>query len=538
MLKLSILIFALFFLPLFAFSEGSVVINEIGWAGTKADDTDEWIELRNNTSSAVDLNGWVLKAPSDGRPTINLSGSITGGAFYLIERTADSDILDIPADYFGTFGQYGNISNTGEDLELLDASGGIIDKLTFSAGWPAGTAGPDYVSMERIDPMKDGSLASNWASNNGLKINGKDAAGNNILGTPKSENSVYVSGSSNILPPTPPTTSSSQEKPATLEISESSSPPLQASSAPPETFKVYAGDDKTVLSGQEVVFSGKVTDLKGNIIQNHDFLWNFGDGATSRQKVSSHTFSFPGKYIVSLNVSIVEESHADYLNVEVLAPKIIISEARPGQDGFIELLNETGQKLDIGGLVIKDGLGGVFSIPKSTILAQNALLVFPNAVTQIFTKLSDLILATSNGKIIDKAHFEVIADTAQSFVREGDKFVVSLNPSPGTVNSKITSDVVKLATSDVALVEKKAVVKNTETVKIAEKPKELEIPPPALSSTALAEQISPVEQPVLTVQAADRGKFAVNSKIFLGASVLAGILGAAGFLAMRLLGRF
>src|SRR3989338_11603328 len=122
------------FLPFFAYASPAVVINEIAWAGTAADDTDEWIELKNTTGATISLDGWVLKAP-DAKPMIPLSGSISAGGFYLIERTADTVVSDVAGDYVGSFGQYGSVSNSGEDLDLMDASGTVIDSVHFASGW-------------------------------------------------------------------------------------------------------------------------------------------------------------------------------------------------------------------------------------------------------------------------------------------------------------------------------------------------------------------------------------------------------------------
>lgn len=180
----------------------SVVINEIAWMGTKASDWDEWIELYNNTSSTIDISGWRLVS-SDGDPDIIFSTSsaatttILAHQFYLIERTDDRTISDVLADWKGSFGSgagkgLGNNPGGCEILSLYDQNGKLIDRTSCleNGDWPAGQGNPNYISMERISPTSSGTNPANWASNNLINRNGKDADGNNINGTPKAENSV------------------------------------------------------------------------------------------------------------------------------------------------------------------------------------------------------------------------------------------------------------------------------------------------------------------------------------------------------------
>jgi len=169
----------------------SVVINEIAWMGTEAAATDEWIELYNNTTSTIDLTGWRLVA-DDGSPDITLStSSISAGGYFLIERTDDNAVSDTPADWFGSFGQ-GGLNNHGERLELRDERGGLRDVVDAADDWFAGEASLNYISMERINSASS-SDSDNWASNNRVPWDGwqgKDAGGNRINGTPRSQNSV------------------------------------------------------------------------------------------------------------------------------------------------------------------------------------------------------------------------------------------------------------------------------------------------------------------------------------------------------------
>lgn len=109
-----------------------VVIAEIARMGTADSANDEWITLYNNTAEPVDLTGWTLSA-ADGSPTINLSGSIPAGGYFLLERTDDTSVPGVVADLIYT----GNLGNGGEDLSLFDATLNLIDSSdNIAAGLP------------------------------------------------------------------------------------------------------------------------------------------------------------------------------------------------------------------------------------------------------------------------------------------------------------------------------------------------------------------------------------------------------------------
>ncbi|MCA1031199.1 lamin tail domain-containing protein [Bacillus timonensis] len=152
----------------------AVVINEIAWMGTTVDYNDEWIELYNNTSSPISLNGWVLESHNR-QPQIFLSGTIPPNGYYLIERIDDNTVPGIPADKI-----YNShlLDNGGETLYLRDSYGTTIDVVN---AWYAG----DYyekITMERKDSTVDGTVSSNWGSSTLVYNGGK--------GTPKEINSV------------------------------------------------------------------------------------------------------------------------------------------------------------------------------------------------------------------------------------------------------------------------------------------------------------------------------------------------------------
>ncbi len=136
-----------------------VVISEIAWMGTTASYNDEWIELYNTTGSSIDLTGWTLDA-ADGTPSISLSGVISPGGYYLLERTDDDPVPGVPADLTYT----GALGNDGEDLVLRDSAANVVDRVNCSAGWFAGH-NEARVPMVRVSTTASGSVTSTWTYN-------------------------------------------------------------------------------------------------------------------------------------------------------------------------------------------------------------------------------------------------------------------------------------------------------------------------------------------------------------------------------------
>lgn len=175
----------------------SVIINEVAWMGTIDSANDEWIELYNPGSEAIDLTGWRLAA-TDGSPAINLTGAIPAAGYFLLERTSDETVPGAAADQIYT----GALGNGGEVLELADAAGNLIDRIDAAAGWPAGD-NEQKLTMERR-------AASSWQSS--------AEAG----GTPKTENSA---GAAPVVPETETPSSSLSTPPPAEEDQGASSEP-------------------------------------------------------------------------------------------------------------------------------------------------------------------------------------------------------------------------------------------------------------------------------------------------------------------------
>ncbi|MDP2930743.1 MAG: lamin tail domain-containing protein, partial [bacterium] len=166
-----------------------IIINEVAWAGTEADSSDEWIELYNRSDFEINLSDWMLKIDD---AEIILSGILSSKNYFLLERTDDEAISNIVADQIYA----GALNNFGAQLILKDNNGNISDENNCGSGWCAGENRNEdgkwtRRTMERINPEKSGLLTENWRTYDGAAIGALDKENRPVLGTPKQQNSVY-----------------------------------------------------------------------------------------------------------------------------------------------------------------------------------------------------------------------------------------------------------------------------------------------------------------------------------------------------------
>ncbi|PWH18420.1 MAG: hypothetical protein DDG60_00575 [Anaerolineae bacterium] len=222
-----------------------IIINEIAWAGTAANANHEWIELYNPGTTPVNLAGWRLVA-TDNSITVNLSGTIAAGGYFLLERSTDDTVSSIPADQIYS----GALSNDGRALQLLSASNQVVDTANSNGGpWPAGNASPSYCSMERRAnggiTMPDSDFS--WISNTGVLKNGKDAAGNDICGTPKNINWAFY------VTPTPTSPRTSTPVPGSRRTS---TPTPNRATPEPIVINEFLPHPRADYNGDGVIDSG------------------------------------------------------------------------------------------------------------------------------------------------------------------------------------------------------------------------------------------------------------------------------------------
>lgn len=153
----------------------------------------EYIELFNRGSEAVNLAGWQLA-----RAVSLTFGDVTlaGGDYLVVVADADAFAVRHPDVACIMGGWEGRLSNSGETIELRDASGGLVDTVSYadSGDWGVRELGPadrghrgwqwrnDHdgggQSLELVNPALPNEYGANWSA--GLDVGGTPGRANSI----------------------------------------------------------------------------------------------------------------------------------------------------------------------------------------------------------------------------------------------------------------------------------------------------------------------------------------------------------------------
>lgn len=140
---------------------GQVVINEIYYDPPDNTKLTEFVELHNSGATPVSVAGWRLE---DGVAfTFPGGATIPAGGYYVVAQSA----VQFQAQFaFAPGGVFtGALSSDGERLQLRNASGVLVDEVSYGVGfpWPTSAKGAG-ASMELIQPSLDNDLGGSWRS--------------------------------------------------------------------------------------------------------------------------------------------------------------------------------------------------------------------------------------------------------------------------------------------------------------------------------------------------------------------------------------
>jgi hypothetical protein len=171
-----------------------VVINEIMYNTPSADPAEEWIELHNRGTTAVNLLGWRI---SDGVDYTFGNVTIPAGGYLVVAADTEAFGELFPGVSNVVGGWLGTLSNNGEGVELENAAGDRIDRvryatdgdwgirrrlpdpLTGTPGWEW-TADHDGIgkSVELINAALSNENGQNWGPS--VPVGGTPGAVNSI----------------------------------------------------------------------------------------------------------------------------------------------------------------------------------------------------------------------------------------------------------------------------------------------------------------------------------------------------------------------
>ncbi len=142
----------------------SIVINEINYNSSSSFDTDDWIELYNNSDSTVNISGWVLKDEKDDNSFTFPNGTKINEREYLVITKDSTRFTPLFTNKINIIGNFNfGLSGGGELISLSESEGSVIDSLTYNdkLPWPLDADGKG-ASLELIHPKYDNSLAESW----------------------------------------------------------------------------------------------------------------------------------------------------------------------------------------------------------------------------------------------------------------------------------------------------------------------------------------------------------------------------------------
>ncbi|MBN1108831.1 MAG: CotH kinase family protein [Bacteroidales bacterium] len=153
----------------FGFAGGEdnrLVINEINYNSAPGMDPEDWVELYNAGNSTVNLKGWTISDASvESGFKIGSDLLIEPGGLAVICREQESFIKTFPGTRNTTGNMVFGLNSTGDDINLFDPSGLLIDFVNYTPNppWPVDANGTG-ATIELTDPFRDNNLGQNWRS--------------------------------------------------------------------------------------------------------------------------------------------------------------------------------------------------------------------------------------------------------------------------------------------------------------------------------------------------------------------------------------
>ncbi|MBN1481115.1 CotH kinase family protein [candidate division KSB1 bacterium] len=149
-------------------NQNMILFNEINYNSLVEFDVDDWIELYNPHSSAIDVSNWLFLDSDDTHKFIIPKSTIIPADGYLVLCRNISAFQDMFPAVKNCLGDFDFGLNSQDIVRLFDDVGNNIDSVAFgnSAPWPAQPDGHGPTLSLRA-PHLDNSLPQNWTASLG-----------------------------------------------------------------------------------------------------------------------------------------------------------------------------------------------------------------------------------------------------------------------------------------------------------------------------------------------------------------------------------
>ena len=157
-----------------------VVINEINYNSTDNFDSDDWVEIYNNSNDTIDIGSWLLKDEDDDHIFTVPSNIKILPEQYIIFCKDTIKFTELFPDVESYYGNLGFGLSGGSDLvRLFDNTGSLVDTVRYDDDdpWPLSADG-NGPTLELKHPTLDNALWESWSASEGY-------------GTPGAQNSVF-----------------------------------------------------------------------------------------------------------------------------------------------------------------------------------------------------------------------------------------------------------------------------------------------------------------------------------------------------------
>ncbi len=139
-------------------------------------------------------------------------------------------------------------------------------------------------------------------------------------------------------------------------------------------LEIGAGRARLGMVGTPIQFK---SEIKYPYVGNMIFKWSFGDGAIGYGQVLSHSYAYPGDYVVVLNVTSPDKQAVSRTNVRIVPADISISAASQER---VEVSNNSQNEINLFGRALSSQ-DHIFVFPEDTIVKAGQKISFASSIT-------------------------------------------------------------------------------------------------------------------------------------------------------------